>query len=65
MLARLKPEFLQSPGIAVYQAVLLAAGEQPQAAQPYAAAARRGNLLPEELQLLAAVDGLGTNVPPK
>lgn len=63
VLARLKPEYLQSPGIAVYQAVLLAAVEQQHAAQPYAAAARRGNLLPEELQLLLAVDGQGTNFP--
>jgi predicted Zn-dependent protease len=55
--ARVPKEFLQSPGVAVYYAVLLAAAGQTNAAQPFAAAARRGQLLPEELQLLTPVDG--------
>jgi predicted Zn-dependent protease len=63
VLAKLKPEFLNSPGVAVYYAVLLdAVGEKP-AALPYAAAARRGDLLPEELQLLTPVDGLRAGDP--
>jgi len=65
-LKQLQPEYLQSPGVAVYYAVLLAATGDTNAALAYAAVARRGNLLPEELQLLTPVDGLrGDDAPPR
>lgn len=63
VLSQLPPHFLQIPGVAVYHAVLLAANGQTNAARASAALARRGELLPEELELLTPVDGLRADAP--
>ena len=63
VLAKLRPEFQKSPSVAAYYAVLLAATGETNHAREFAAAARTGDLFPEELALLSDVDGRGTNRP--
>ncbi|HTL18899.1 MAG TPA: hypothetical protein VL793_16800, partial [Patescibacteria group bacterium] len=54
VLARFKPEQLETPAIALYYGTLLCATGDGQQARPYLHAAAKARLLPEETQLLQA-----------
>jgi hypothetical protein len=56
VLGKLPPEQLESPAIATYYAVLLAAAGETNRALRYSALAQKGELFGEELELLARFD---------
>jgi hypothetical protein len=54
-LEKLKPELLEQPSVALYFGVLLSALHETNRAAPFLAIAQaKGQLLPEEIKLLAA-----------